>query len=342
MDVMPDIILRTRDGAEHSLSCDAEATVLAAAEAAGLFLPAVCRKGTCGACHAEVSKGEYELGDVAPDALPGGADAVLLCRCMAQTDIVVDLPYPDQAILRHAPVTRTATIESIAPAGGGAVFLTLAFTPDPALGSAVDFMPGQYMELSAPGTDIRRAYSLANLPNWDGRLEFLIRLQPGGAFSTWLGADARSGDVLETRGPLGQFVLDEDRMSPRVMVAGGCGLAPLLSMLRRLECLGDTEPTTLIVGVNRESEFFAVSAIEEMRKALPTLRVEYAVWKSEGAWTGFVGTAAAALDKALGEADETPDIYACGPPKLMEAVRAVAGARGVPPERIFAENIELN
>jgi NAD(P)H-flavin reductase len=250
------------------------------------------------------------------------------------------LPYADEAIPRHAPVTRTATIEEIAPAGGGAVWLSLAFTSDPALGSAVDFIPGQYMELAVPGTDIRRAYSLANLPNWDGRLEFLIRLQPGGAFSTWL-AQAQAGDLLQTRGPLGQFMLDEASLQPRILVAGGCGLAPLLSMLRRLESLGDTQPTTLIVGVNRESEFFADDAIEDCRNALPTLQVEYAVWKPEGTWKGFVGTAAAALDKALGESEDAPDIYACGPPRLMEAVRAAAAARQVPPERIYAENIQL-
>jgi NAD(P)H-flavin reductase/ferredoxin len=337
---MLNIMLRTRDGAEHALACDPEVTVLDAAEAAGLFLPAVCRKGTCGACHARVSEGEYKLGEVAPDVLPTEAGGVLLCCCAPQTDIVVDLPYPDGAIPRCAPVTRTATIDELVPAGGGAVWLTLTFTSDPALGSAVDFIPGQYMELAVPGTDIRRAYSLANLPNWDGRLEFLIRLQPGGAFSTWLADTARPGDVLETRGPLGQFVLDEASMQPRILVAGGCGLAPLLSMLRRLESFGDAQPTTLIVGVNHESEFFADKAIEDLRDALPMLRVEYAVWKPEGTWAGFVGTAAEALDKALGEAEDTPDIYVCGPPKLMEAVRAVAAARHVPPERIFAENIQ--
>ncbi|MGD0472357.1 MAG: FAD-binding oxidoreductase [Candidatus Velthaea sp.] len=55
--------------------------------------------------------------------------------------------------------------------------------------------------------------SLANRPNWDGRLEFLIRLQANGAFSTYLGERARVGDPLIVRGPLGNFVLDET--SPR-------------------------------------------------------------------------------------------------------------------------------
>lgn len=301
----------------------------------------LCRKGTCGACYAQVSQGEYRLGDIAPNAPPAGAaGAVLLCRCTPQTDVVIDLPYPDAAIARHAPVTRKAVIELVVAAGHGAVSLSLRFTPDPALGSAVEFIPGQYMELGLPGTAIRRAHSLANLPNRDGQLEFLIRLQPGGAFTTWLGAKARVGDILETRGPLGHFVLNEASASPRVLVGGGCGLAPLLSLLRHLASLADMQPTTHVFGVNHESEFFTDAAIEELREALPMLCVQYSVWKPEGSQTGFVGTAAEALDKVLSEAEDKPDIYVCGPPPLLEALRAVAATRAVPPEQIGVEYVQ--
>jgi NAD(P)H-flavin reductase/ferredoxin len=336
---MPDITLRTRDGAHHAFSCDAEISVLSAAEIAGLFLPAVCRQGTCGACQATVSAGEYDLGNIAADVAPKTAGDVLLCRCTPKSDLVIDVPYPDGAIPRHAPVTRAATIVDLVPAGSGAMALALTFTPDPALGDAADFIPGQYMELTLPGTDIRRAYSLANLPNWDGRLEFLIRLQTGGAFSTWLGTEAKIGDTLSVRGPLGHFGLDETSLKPRVLVAGGCGLAPLISMLRHLASLGDMQPTTLIVGVNRESELFAVEAIEALRDELPTLDVVFAVWRPESAWTGFAGTAAQALDRVLGAATEAPDIYVCGPPRLMETVVEAAAARNVPASRVFSENV---
>lgn len=338
---MPDITLRTRDGAEHAFSCGPDISVLTAAETAGLFLPSVCRQGTCGACHAQVSHGEYGLGDIAPDVLPvATAGGVLLCRCTPKSDLVIDVPYPDLAIPRQAPVCRSATIEDLVPAGSGAMALTLALMPDPAFGNAADFIPGQYMELTLPGTDIRRAYSLANLPNWDGRLEFLIRLQPGGVFSSWLATKAQPGDTLTLRGPLGHFVLNETSTQPRILVGGGCGLAPLLSMLRHLTSLGDIQPTTLIFGVNRESEFFAVEAIEELRDALPMLRVVLCAWRPEGTWTGFVGTAAEALDVALGEMEDMPDIYVCGPPRLMEAVETVAAARAIPPGQIYTENVQ--
>ncbi len=165
-------------------------------------------------------------------------------------------------------------------------------------------------------------------------------LQPGGAFSSWLATAARPGDTLTLRGPLGHFVLDESSARPRVLVGGGCGFAPLLSMLRHLASLGDVQPTTLILGVNRESEFFAVEAVAELRDQLPMLRVVLGVWRPEGPWTGFVGTAAEALDMVLGGMADLPDIYVCGPPRLMEAVQAVAAARAIPPGQIFTENVQ--
>lgn len=339
---MPDITLRTRDGASLAFPCPPDDTVLAAAESAGLFLPAMCHEGTCGACHARVADGPYTLDTVGNGLLPDvEAGGVLLCRCQPQGDLVIDLPYPDGDIHRQAIPTRDATIIGLEPAGSGAMALALALAPSAELGSGADFLPGQYMELGIPGTAIRRAYSMANLPNWDGRLEFLIRLKPGGAFSTWLSQQARVGDGLRVRGPLGRFVLDETSARPRCLVGGGCGFAPVLSMLRHLAEFQDMQPTTLIFGANQEDELFATDTIAELQAALPMLQVTLSVWHPQGSWDGFVGTAADAFAQVLDEQGEQPDVYVCGPPKLLESVLAVATARGIPPGQIFTEQVQL-
>lgn len=340
---MPEITLLTRDGTRHEFPCPETGTVLDAAEAAGLYLPSMCREGSCGACRASVSDGAYTQateGDAA--ANPGD---VLLCRCHPESDLVVDLPYPDADILRHSLPRRDAVIEALEPAGSGAMALSLSFAPDDALGQMADFIPGQYFEVTIPealtgGAAISRAYSLANLPNWDGRLDFLIRLAPGGAFSTWLGTQAKPGDTLQVRGPLGRFVLDEASIAPRCLVAGGCGLAPILSMLRHLAEFQDMQKTTLIFGANTESELFATEEIEALKAALPMLEVVYAVWHPEGAWSGFTGTAGAALDAHLRAAAEAPDVYVCGPPRLVTSVFEVAATHGVPADRMFTENMQ--
>ncbi len=337
---MPDITLVTRDAVRLQFDCSQDENLLDAAAKAGLFLLGMCREGACGLCKAQVADGAYEMSSHSTDALKnGGPNGVLLCRCKPQGDLVVNLPYPQAVIRRHEIPSREATVEALAQAGHGAVAMTLLLKPHPDLGQAADFVPGQYMELCIPGTDIRRAYSMANLPNWEGRLEFLIRLQPGGAFSTYLAERAKIGDTLIARGPQGDFVLDETSPRPRCLIGGGCGFAPVLSMLRHLVDFQDTQPTHLILGANREDELLLQDEIDAIRTALPHLGVTLSVWRPEATWAGFTGTAADAFAFYLDSCVETPDVYVCGPPKLLEAVRAVAQDRHIPPERIIAENI---
>jgi ferredoxin-NADP reductase/ferredoxin len=338
---MPNITLLTRDGVRFEFPCAQSDYILDAAASANLYLPAICHEGSCGACHAHVSQGHYALGQIGNGVLvdaPSGG--VLLCRCRPESDLVIDVPYP-QADVHHQQIPRReATIVSLTPAGSSAVVVTLSLAPDPVFGTAADFTPGQYMEVWIPGTTICRAYSLANLPNWDGRLEFLIRLHKGGAFSTYLAERARPGDRLQVRGPLGRFMLDETSARPRCLIGGGCGFGPILSMLRHLADLQDTRPTTLIFAANREDELFGAEAIHELQSALPKLKVMVVVWHPQGSWSGLTGTAADAFAASLANAAELPDVYVCGPPALLESVRAVAKLRGISPTRIFAEQVQ--
>jgi ferredoxin-NADP reductase/ferredoxin len=339
---MSNITLLTRDGARFTFPCAQSDYILDAAAAANLYLPAICHEGTCGACHAHVSQGHYELGQIGDGALPDApSGGVLLCRCRPEDDLVIDVPYP-QADVHHQQVPRReATIVSLKPVDSSAVVVTLALTPDPALGAAADFTPGQYMEVWIPGTTICRAYSMANLPNWDGQLEFVIRLHKGGAFSTYLAERARPGDRLRVRGPLGRFALDETSARPRYLIGGGCGFGPILSMLRHLADLQDMQPTTLIFAANREDELFGAEVtIRDLQSALPKLRVMLTVWHPQGSWSGLTGNAADAFAAALKKTAELPDVYVCGPPALLESVKAVAKARSLPPTQIFTEQVQ--
>jgi NAD(P)H-flavin reductase len=144
--------------------------------------------------------------------------------------------------------------------------------------------------------------------------------------------------VVTVRGPSGSFVLDEVSVRPRCFVGGGCGLAPILSMLRHLGEFQDSQPTHLIFGSNREAEMLPGSELETLRSTLPQLGVTLAVSQPEPGWQGFQGTAPAALEAYLAKAGEATDIYACGPPKMLEAVEALVKQRGLG-DRLIAERL---
>ncbi|QGM99201.1 2Fe-2S iron-sulfur cluster-binding protein [Methylocystis parvus] len=332
--------LLTRDGATVAFNAEPSETLLDAAERASIYLPSSCREGGCGACRVGRTSGDVELMSHSSSALgeaERAAGDILLCRSQARSDLALHAPFDQSAISFSALPERRATLVEMTPAGSSAVRLALQYEDDPAFGVAAQFTAGQFVKATISDGSIGRSYSLANAPNWDGRLELYVRLQPNGAFSTWLRTRAAIGDTLLLEGPQGQFTLDEASAAPRWFVAGGTGLAPALSMLRQMAEFADPRPCRLFFGVNRVEELFARDALDALKRALPQLDVVVCVWKPETAWRGFVGTSAAALAQALSTAEERPDIYVCGPPALIAATEQAGAVGGVAHDRIFSE-----
>jgi ferredoxin-NADP reductase/ferredoxin len=331
--------LLTRDGASIAFTAEPTETVLEAAERADIYLPSSCREGGCGVCKATATSGETRLDECSSEALSDterAAGGLLLCRAHALSDLTLHAPYDEAAISFTTIPERMAQIVAIEPAGAAAIRLRLQYEEDE-WGRAAQFLAGQYVELEIPGTSIRRAYSLANAPNWDGDLEFFIRLHDNGAFSNFIRKDASAGTRLRVRGPQGQFTIDARSLAPRWFVAGGTGLAPTMSMLRQMAEFAETYPCRLFFGVNSEEELFALEALAALGAALPQLETTICVWRPTETWRGFAGTPAEALEKALHDATDAPDIYACGPPPLIEAAQSVALGAGLSSERFFSE-----
>lgn len=334
--------LLTRDGARLSFPCAEDQSVVEAAAAADLFLPVVCREGGCGACRATAESGDYQLGphsEAALSAADAARRAILLCRTYPRGPLALSAPFDRARILTQALRPRHAVVSERTLIGARTVRLRLTLE-DEGEGSAAEFEAGQYMELEIPdGAGLRRAYSLANTANWDGTLEFLIRLHPQGRFSEYLERRAAVGNRLRVHGPLGGFTLRENGLRPRWFVAGGTGLAPMLSMLRRMAEYQDPQPARLYFGVNRAEELFALEELGALTDSLPGgFALIPCVWQAEADWSGVVGTPADALRADLAAmSGEAPDLYVCGPPALIAAVEQAARDRGVPDDHLFSE-----
>jgi NAD(P)H-flavin reductase/ferredoxin len=332
------IELITRDGQAFGFACEPGQDVLAAAAAADITLPSQCRRGSCGACHATVTEGAYTLGEHSPDALPpGNAHAVLLCRTTPSADLRVVAPYDHTKVLLQPVAVRSARIAALETIADDTRRLELILEPDDANGCAAEFEAGQFVELELPGSGVLRPFSLANTSNWEGRLEFLIRLRPEGEFSSYLRERAQPGDMLTVHGPQGGFGLIAGSLRPRWFVAGGTGLAPVLSMLRRMAEYQEMNDARIFFGVNRESELFMLDELEALRTVLPQLCVELCVREAGEGRQAAHHTPVDALAAALAAGGAAPDLYVCGPPAMVSAAQAVAAEARVPCGQFVSE-----
>lgn len=344
-----DVTLVTADGQESTVHCEPGATVLASAEHAGMMLKSSCETGGCGACSAVLKRGRVTMGDHDPNVLevPEDQGGILLCRSVPDEDCLVELPYDQSKIVVGPPNLHEAEITELDRVADGVMHLVLTLRPGEDGSGSADFESGQFVRIMVPGTgegsapghdnQVRRAYSPANVANWDGRLEFYIRLLPGGAMSEYLSSRAKVGDVLTVWSADGEFGLVENGLRPRWFLAGGTGLSPLLSMLRKMAEWGELQPARLFFGVTRHGEVFAQDEIAELEQTLPEFRADTLVWEPDSAWSGPVGNPVALAAAEIAMLDEMPDVYLCGPPPMMDAAQAALTAAGVPEDQIHLE-----
>ncbi|HCB1501061.1 TPA: ring-hydroxylating dioxygenase ferredoxin reductase family protein [Klebsiella michiganensis] len=324
------IALNFEDGITRFIQCNAGEKVLDAAYRQKVNLPMDCSDGVCGTCKCHCASGEYGLGeDYLEEALSEDEAAerqVLTCQMVPTSDCVIDVPA--------AAAQCKTTLETL-----GAEVLQVNLLSDTAIELVVKldeplaFLPGQYINIQLPGTSQVRAYSFSSLPGTrEGR--FLIRNVPGGLMSQWLTQRARSGDRLTLSGPMGSFYLRGGER-PLLMLAGGTGLAPLLSMLQTLASQGNSRPITLLYGVTRDCDLVKTEELEAFIGLLPGYRWLPVVADAQSVCPqrGFVTEHLD--DDMLNDGDV--DIYLCGPPPMVNAVSTALRERGISPTGFWYE-----
>lgn len=328
------IALNFEDGATRFIDCNAGETVLDAAFRQKVNLPMDCSDGVCGTCKCRCEAGAYDLGDDYIDealtADEAGEGLVLTCQMQVSSDCVIAVPVPASAC-KVRPAEHGGTVTRVDLVSDGTIILSLR-PDDPA---ALAFLPGQYVNLTVPGTGETRSYSFSSKPGAD-EASFLIRNVPGGRMSEWLTTRAEPGARMTFVGPQGSFLLrDVDR--PTVLLAGGTGLAPILSMLEVLADEADEvdQPIHLIYGVSRDGDIVETDRIAALAARLPTMSWEVCVSDPQSAQPLKGHVTDFLTDEHLNAGD--CDIYLCGPPPMVEAVRVFLRERGVDPRHFHYE-----
>jgi benzoate/toluate 1,2-dioxygenase reductase subunit len=331
------IALNFEDGVTRFIDCKAGEKVLDAAFRSRINLPMDCSDGVCGTCKCYAESGSYDLGDdYIEDALTGDEAAsgfVLTCQMRPTSDCAIAVPITSTAC-KTAHQRFEATVAAITPYGEAAVGLELEIDAGTA---APLFLPGQYVTIDVPGSGLTRAYSFMTAPG-ERRIGFLIKKIPGGVMGTWL-TRAKPGDRLSLNGPLGSFYLRSGD-APLLFLAGGTGLAPFLSMLEVLAGEGSRRRVRLVYGVTRGEDLVLVEALDAFKSRLSGFEFTTVVADAASSHPRK-GWVTQHLPEDLAT-DSRTEVYLCGPPPMVEAVRDHFEATGITPARFTFEKFTPN
>lgn len=326
------IALNFEDGVTRFIGCKEGETVLDAAYRQKVNLPMDCSDGVCGTCKGHCEQGDFDMGDdYLEDALSEEEEVdgmVLTCQMVPSSDCVIQVPVAS-TLCKTQVGKFNGTIAKVEQLSEDSIELVVDLDDEAELA----FLPGQYIHIDVPNGGAHRSYSFSSKPG-ERRATFLIRNVPNGLMSAYLTSEAKPGDRLSLTGPLGSFYLREVKR-PVLMLAGGTGLAPFLSMLSQLvenEC---TQPMHLIYGVNKDDHLVKLDALDEFVEKLPCFSYSTVV-VDEASDHPRKGYVTHHMDPEVMH-DGDVDVYLCGPPPMVEAVLRHFDSEGIVPQSFHYE-----
>jgi len=341
----------------HEFTSAGDETILEAGLRHGFNLPYSCRNGACATCKGKLIAGRVDYGTYESKALSEQeklAGMALFCRARPLEDLVIEAREIGAAkgiVIKTLPC-RVVRMEKLAH---DVMVLYLKLPQNERL----QFLAGQYLDILLRDGR-RRSFSLANAPHDDEFLQLHIRHLPGGHFSEHVFTRMKEKDLLRIQGPLGTFFLREDDASggasgaagatpdieaasdrPIILMAGGTGLAPIKGILEHAFYVGVQRPMHLYWGVRALRDVYLHALIQSWVEAHGQFR--YTPVLSDPApddhWDGRRGWVHEAV------VQDHPDlagyeIYASGPPAMIEAGKQAFAARGLRADQLFYDSFE--
>ncbi len=312
----------------RTIQVEAGDNLLEALRAAQIPMSYSCLAGRCGTCRCRLIDGEVlEGGQAQQHPLSDEGDHILACRTFITEPCTIEIPEPDEVVVHPARIIK-ATVQVIEDLTHDIKRLVLK----PA--KRIEFSPGQYAQLQFTPEHVR-PYSMAGLDS-DDTLEFHVRLVPDGRVTGYIARDLKVGDAVKVSGPLGSAFLRRKSDAPILCVAGGTGLAPILSIVRGVIAAGMSNPVHVYVGVRSPRDIYGLDWLQQLQRDHPSLTVHAVVTSGGDPRVHRCGMVTEAIEQ------DFPDLsgwraYLCGSPPMVEAATVLARRLGIDPRHVYAD-----
>lgn len=304
------------------------ANLLEALQAAQVPMSYSCMAGRCGTCRCRVIDGEvFEGRGEQQPPLDGAESFVLACQTYVTEPCTIEIPEPDEIVVHPARIIK-ATVVAIDDLTHDIKRLILK----PA--KPIEYSPGQYVQLQFTPAHVR-PYSMAGLAA-EANLEFHVRLIPQGRVTGYIAHSLKVGDTVRVTGPLGSAYLRRKHEGRMLCVAGGTGLAPILSIMRGAVKDDMQNPIHFYFGVRSRRDVYGLTWLQHLQRRHPAMTVHLVVTSGGDQATHRCGLVTQAIEDDLGDLAGWR-AYICGSPPMVEAATRVARRKGIAADHVYAD-----
>ncbi len=327
------ISVQSKSG-EHSFECLERETILHAGLRKGLTLPYECATGTCGTCRARVVSGDYEaLWKEAPGGkrLKPEKGDILMCQTRPLSDCALKVPAEISISQTGRPAQRAGVIRNIKPLTKDVAHFHLH------LSEPMPFEAGQFIVVETPDLQGGRAYSMVNFDTSPSdHVELVLKQKAGGQFSAWLFGDRKAEETVAVFGPLGRAVFRPAEDKDIVCIAGGSGIAGMMSILGHAvaaDYFRDHKGVVFFGVRTNDDTFYLEQLAKFVSRSHGNLEVTIALSHEESVSEYHqqypnlklaVGMVHEVAQKTLGNRGENAIAYIAGPPPMVDgAIRTL-------------------
>lgn len=332
--------LITLQPSNHKFNAEKGETILAAALRQGINLPYGCRSGNCGTCKSVVVEGKvsYQLEKSLCLTEPEKQNGVaLLCQAHTESDLTIYaqiIPENEEIVLKKLPC-RVMEKQYLCH---DVIKLQLKL---PNI-ETFAYKAGQYIDILLPDGR-RRSFSLADGPHMQESLELHIRIIEGGDFTNHALKELEEKAIIRIEGPHGQFYLREDSNRDIIFMAGGTGFAPIKSIIEYCISHNIARQMYLYWGVRSQEDLYMQELAQLWANDFDHIHFIPVLSQAKNSddksiRTGYVHEA---IVEDFPDGLSQFDIYASGPPAMVEAGKKLFEQKQLPLSQYYSDAFEF-
>ncbi|MGC6444178.1 MAG: ferric reductase-like transmembrane domain-containing protein [Rubripirellula sp.] len=203
------------------------------------------------------------------------------------------------------------------------------------------FLAGQFINLtlndnSAP---LQRSYTIASSPHQLDWIEISVKKEPSGKGSGYLHESSNVGDVFQVNGPHGKFFFDADLTRRLILIAGGVGITPIMSMIRFIRDINWQGEVNVLLSAKTESDLLFNDELREIRQLHKNISIEQTLTQNSNSnWTGRTGRIDPETIRKMEPDQDGTHVFICGPNAMADEISSMVLETGINPRNLHRES----